>query len=211
MSSEFGDLALLVSLSAALGVIAVLFQVLAAMLNRPGPIRVRHWAEEAGGSLEQLYTAPARFEAFRYLLSFLAKSLPIALVVSGQALARGAGVGEPAATGWSVGIVLAVLLATEGFNRSFVGSSAERLGSTGTDEFALPVVSVIVGVCIVITVFVVVFAGCSAAGLTEEGEVGRTGHVHRSEGCTDEGGPGDEPPEHPELPHVRWGGSRARG
>ncbi|MCH7666581.1 MAG: HlyC/CorC family transporter [Acidobacteria bacterium] len=127
MSSEFGGFALLAVLTASIGVASVLFQVLAAMLDRPGPIRVRHWAEEAGGKLEELYAAPPKFEAFRYLLSFLSKSLPIALTLSVVALSRTRGAGERGAMAWGVGIAVAVLLVTEVFNRVFVGNRAEQV------------------------------------------------------------------------------------
>ncbi|MCP4201336.1 MAG: HlyC/CorC family transporter [bacterium] len=127
MNGGLGNPAFLALIAGLVGVVAILFQVLAAMLDRPGPIRVRHWAEEAGGKLEELYTAPTRFEAFRYLLSFLAKALPIALVLSVAAVARGVGAAERSAMFWGVGIAVVVLLATEIFNRVFVGTNAERV------------------------------------------------------------------------------------
>ena len=115
----------LVAAAGVLGVLSVLFQVLAAMLDRPGPIRVRHWAEEAGGKLEELYTAPTRFEAFRYLLSFLSKALPVVLALCVLALAREAGADEGEELIWAAGVAVVVLLATELFNRIFVGTKAE--------------------------------------------------------------------------------------
>ncbi|MFQ5525354.1 MAG: hemolysin family protein [Thermoanaerobaculia bacterium] len=113
-------------------VFAVLFQVLAAMLDRAGPIRMRHWAEEAGGRLEELYEAPAHFEAFRYLLSLLAKALPIALAFGvavalerlGSASSSGFGT---ASLLWGGVVALVVLLGTELFNRVLVGSKAEAV------------------------------------------------------------------------------------
>ena len=47
----------------------VLFAVLSALLERSGPIRLRQWAEDAGGNLRRLYDAPVRFGVFRFLLS----------------------------------------------------------------------------------------------------------------------------------------------
>ncbi len=120
-----GDLALLTFIVGLAGVFCVLSQVLAAMLDRPGPIRVRHWAEEAGGKLEELYTAPTRFEAFRYLLSFLSKVLPIALALSAAALVHSVGAAPRIAMSAGVSLAVAVLLATELFNRVFVGTNAE--------------------------------------------------------------------------------------
>ena len=55
-----------------------LIAVLAALLERTGPIRIRHWAEEAGGKLEALYEESLRFEAFGFLLSGAARLLPVA-------------------------------------------------------------------------------------------------------------------------------------
>jgi len=49
-----------------------LLSVLAAIIDRSGPIRLGHWAEEAGGRLRTLYGQPARFELFRALLSWSA-------------------------------------------------------------------------------------------------------------------------------------------
>lgn len=46
--------------------------VLAAVIDRSGPIRLRHWAEEAGGPLRELHAHPTRFELFRALLSWTA-------------------------------------------------------------------------------------------------------------------------------------------
>ena len=51
--------------------IAMVAATLSALLERSGPIRLRHWAEEAGGSLRKLFEMPVRFGVFRYLLSLL--------------------------------------------------------------------------------------------------------------------------------------------
>lgn len=61
--------------------VALLVALVASLLERSSPIRLRHWAEEAGGSLRALYDAPARFEGFRFLMSFAAGLLPVAGVV----------------------------------------------------------------------------------------------------------------------------------
>jgi CBS domain containing-hemolysin-like protein len=47
--------------------------VVSALLERTGPIRLRHWAQEAGASLRSLYERPAWFEAYRFLLSLVAR------------------------------------------------------------------------------------------------------------------------------------------
>ena len=60
----------------------VLFPVLSALLERSGPIRLRQWAEDAGGGLRHLYDAPVRFGVFRFLLSLLSRLIPIVLVLA---------------------------------------------------------------------------------------------------------------------------------
>jgi CBS domain containing-hemolysin-like protein len=52
--------------------------LLSALAERSGPIRLRHWTEGSGGTLESLYQSPRRFEAFRFLLSLFAYTLPAA-------------------------------------------------------------------------------------------------------------------------------------
>lgn len=65
-------LALLLPVSTALVLVS-------ALLERSGPIRLRHWVEKAGGRLLRLYEMPQRFEAFRFLLSLAARLSPLAL------------------------------------------------------------------------------------------------------------------------------------
>jgi len=60
----------------------VLTAVLSTLLERSGPIRLRQWAEDAGGSLRRLYDAPVRFGVFRFLLSLLSRLIPIVLVLA---------------------------------------------------------------------------------------------------------------------------------
>jgi CBS domain containing-hemolysin-like protein len=121
--------------TAALAVVTVVASTLSALIERSGPIRLRHWAEEAEGRLLALYEDPIRFDAFRLLLSTAAKLAPVALFGSLAALARAVDAGAPAA--WPVGAVLlvvAVVVATEVLNRVLVGrdpeAALERL--TGT-------------------------------------------------------------------------------
>ena len=64
---------------------AWLLSVLAALLERSGPIRLRHWAQEAGSLLRNLYGKTPRFEAFRFLLSLCARLMLVAFF----ALSRG--------------------------------------------------------------------------------------------------------------------------
>ncbi|MGH9464119.1 MAG: CBS domain-containing protein, partial [Thermoanaerobaculia bacterium] len=51
--------------------------LLATLLDRSGRIRLRHWAEQAGGSLRALYGRPERFLAFRSSLAWAAGALPV--------------------------------------------------------------------------------------------------------------------------------------
>jgi CBS domain containing-hemolysin-like protein len=51
--------------------------LLATLLDRSGRIRLRHWAEEAGGGLRALYGRPERFLAFRGFLAWTAGALPL--------------------------------------------------------------------------------------------------------------------------------------
>ncbi|MEM7584444.1 MAG: hemolysin family protein [Acidobacteriota bacterium] len=61
--------------------LAIFFAVSSALLERSGPIRLRHWAEEAGGNLRRLYDQPARFEAFRLLVTSAALALPLMAIL----------------------------------------------------------------------------------------------------------------------------------
>ncbi|HXO22205.1 MAG TPA: hemolysin family protein [Thermoanaerobaculia bacterium] len=104
--------------------LAVGDSVLSALLERSGPIRLRHWAEEAGGRLRTLYESPVRFGVFRYLLSFLARLLPVALVVVLAALFTA--LARPHPLLWAIFAVAFLLAATELGNRTLVGHDPER-------------------------------------------------------------------------------------
>ena len=98
--------------------------VLSALLERSGLVRLRHWAEEAGGGLLALYEAPARFETYRYLLSFLAKVTPVLLAMALRSLL--AALGLPRPTLAAVATVLALVAAVELLNRRLVAQRAEE-------------------------------------------------------------------------------------
>lgn len=100
-----------------------LFSVLSAMLERSGPIRLSHWAEEAGGRLRDLYDEPLRFGAFRALLSIAGRFAPIALCVAVAALLRAAGRAHPIA--WALGLTLVLLAVVEIGNRALVAHDPE--------------------------------------------------------------------------------------
>jgi putative hemolysin len=104
-------------------VAAFVLSVLSAMLERTGPIRLRHWAEEAGGRLRDLYDEPIRFGTFRSLLSVASRATPIALFFAlWQLLATFKAVSPG---GWAFGLALALLAAIEVTNRLLVGHDPE--------------------------------------------------------------------------------------
>jgi CBS domain containing-hemolysin-like protein len=103
---------------------AVLASVLSALLERSGPIRLRHWAEEAGGRLRRLYDLPVRFVVFRYVLSLASRLAPIGLYVSLAEVLYRLGALHPGA--WAVAAVLLVVAVTEMTNRALVGHDPER-------------------------------------------------------------------------------------
>lgn len=110
--------------SAGLLAAAVLAIVLSALLERSGPVRLRHWAEEAGGALRSLYEQPAHFEIYRFLLAALAKLAPVALVLSLRALLVALGWPRPA---WIAGgTVVVLVVGLEMLNRRLVGWEAEE-------------------------------------------------------------------------------------
>jgi len=102
---------------------AVASAVLSALLERSGPIRLRHWAEEAGGRLRALYDSPPRFGAFRYLLSMAARLSPLALVAVLAALLETLGAAHPLL--WSLGAVALLAAAVEVANRRLLGRDPE--------------------------------------------------------------------------------------
>lgn len=102
----------------------ILAIVLSILLERSGPIRLRHWAEEAGGRLLRTYDRPASFEVFRFLLSWVAKVVPLALFFSLWSLLSNLGA-ERAAV-WTVFVVILVLAASELLGRSLVRRDPER-------------------------------------------------------------------------------------
>ena len=73
MGTGVTDPALLLPLALAALVAAALLSVLAALLERSGPIRLRHWAQEAGPALLALYERTPRFEAYRFVLTVSAR------------------------------------------------------------------------------------------------------------------------------------------
>ena len=103
---------------------AALTATLSALLERSGPIRLRHWAEEAGGSLLALSGAPVRFGVFRYLLSLLARTLPVVLTAFLAALLERWHRAHPVL--WSLAAAVLFVAALEAVNRTMVGQDPER-------------------------------------------------------------------------------------
>ena len=104
--------------------LSLLASTLSALLERSGPIRLRHWAEEAGGRLRALYDSPARFGIFRFLLSWLGRVGPIGLYVLLASLLGALGLRH--AYAWTFLVVLLLLAAVEAGNRSLVGHDPEK-------------------------------------------------------------------------------------
>ena len=117
MTTAEGLQLLLVALSAAL------VSLLSATVERSGPVRLRSWAEETGGRLARLFAHPARFDAFRTLLSLAAKALAALLAVLLYLLFARSEM-YPAAP-WSVATVALLLALSEAGNRSLVRRAPE--------------------------------------------------------------------------------------
>ena len=121
MWTDLPAAALIVALPVTL--LAILVQILSALLERSGPIRLRHWAEESEGRILDLFEAPVRFEVFRFLLGWLAKLAPGAMVLAIWPTLQGVAV-EPLLV--AVIVVVALVAATELLSRSLVGRDPER-------------------------------------------------------------------------------------
>ena len=129
---------------------AAVASVLSALLERSGPIRLSHWAEEAGGRLRALYDQPIRFGVFRSLLSLASRLLAIALYIAAAALLAAADAPHPRP--WALAITAALLVAVEITNRALVGRSRERALRAATALYRLallallPLIGLIAGV-----------------------------------------------------------------
>jgi CBS domain containing-hemolysin-like protein len=111
------------TLAVLLTLVSVVLTVLSALIERSGPVRLRGWAEEAGGRLLALFERPARFEAFRFVLAALARLAPLALLA---VLAGGfAGVGPAWRVLPAIAAVALLVVAVEVVNRRLVGWDAE--------------------------------------------------------------------------------------
>lgn len=111
---------LLIALFAGLTMVLI---IVSALIARSGPIRLRHWAEEAGGHLRELYDVPRQFEAFRFLLSFLGKVTPIGLAWLLFWQLEQSGVARAALVAFGVAMILIFFF--EWRNREIVEHDAE--------------------------------------------------------------------------------------
>jgi CBS domain containing-hemolysin-like protein len=102
----------------------VLFSVLSALLERSGPIRLRQWAEDAGGGLRRLYDAPVRFGVFRFLLSLLSRLIPIVLVLTLAQLLQVWDRRYPFL--WAFVLVAVLVAFVEAANRALLARDPER-------------------------------------------------------------------------------------
>ncbi|HZI64006.1 MAG TPA: hemolysin family protein [Thermoanaerobaculia bacterium] len=105
-------------------VAAALLLTLSALLERSGPIRLRHWAEEAGGRLLAVYESRQRFETFRFLLGLLARLGLVGLFVA--TLNSLLVLGLVAAELFALGLVALVAAGSEILNRTLVFHDPER-------------------------------------------------------------------------------------
>jgi putative hemolysin len=119
-----GEQVLLLSwIAVAAGVAAVLLVTSSALLERSGPIRLRYWAERAGGRLLATYSAPPRFAAFRFLLSIMAR---LAVVIFACVLWERLRQRQAASAAWiALAAVVALLAVLEWLNRYLVERHAE--------------------------------------------------------------------------------------
>lgn len=121
-----------------------MLSLLTALLERSGPIRMRHWVEEAGGRLRALYEAPARFDVFRYLLNICAKLAPLALFLALSAAGEREGLRGPRTL--ALIFVAIAVASTELASRSLLGRDPESAlrRTTGLYRIALALLSPLV-------------------------------------------------------------------
>jgi len=115
--SEGGSLSLALTGVGLFAVLTTLLLVLASLLDRTGPIRVRHWVENAGGQLRILFDRTERFEAYRYLLGFLARAAPAILMAFLVSVLAPTLSSLRSTLLWSLSAVLLVVLVAEALSR----------------------------------------------------------------------------------------------
>jgi putative hemolysin len=148
-----------------------LVSVLSALLERSGPIRLRHWAEEAGGRLRVLSDQPVRFGVFRSLLSLGGRLLPIGFYVATAALAAACGMPHPVLS--ALALIAVLLAAVEALNRLLVTRDPERALRVFTFWYRLVLLPLLPVVAVI-------------AGLVPPGRAGRREEAEEDEAASDE-------------------------
>lgn len=100
--------------------------ILAALLERSGPIRLHSWAEEGGPRLLGLYHHSARFEGFRLALSLGASLAPLALGAVLERLLRPHFEAPAISITLAFLVVAGVILICEVAHRRLTARSADR-------------------------------------------------------------------------------------
>jgi CBS domain containing-hemolysin-like protein len=108
----------------ALLLLTPLLLTLSALLERSGPIRLRHWTEIAGKQLRAVFDAPARWAVFRFLLGFLGRMALVGLFLA--FLHTLLHFGLPAAELGSLALVTIVAALNELLNRTLVTRDPEN-------------------------------------------------------------------------------------
>jgi CBS domain containing-hemolysin-like protein len=100
--------------------------LLAVLLERCSSIRLRHFAEEAGGGLLALYERPAGFDAYRFLLTVLARAALVLLVALLTVILLGLGFEPVRAALWAALGTVVLSLVLELVNRRLVRHHGEE-------------------------------------------------------------------------------------
>jgi magnesium and cobalt exporter, CNNM family len=107
----------------ALLLLTPLLFTLSALLERSGPIRLRHWLETAGGRIRSTFETPARWAVFRFLLGFLARVSLVGLFIAFQNTLLRFGLAGAEIGAFALVIVIAAL--SEVVNRTLVTQDPE--------------------------------------------------------------------------------------
>ncbi|MDA8020088.1 MAG: hemolysin family protein [Thermoanaerobaculia bacterium] len=120
-------LGMAIALTAFVALATVVLAVVSALLERSGHIRLRHWTENANAGLRELWERPSRFLAYRFVLSLLARSLPLALLALLWSLSRHPSLASnlPLGRWMAPTIVVVLLLSAEWLNRYLVERDSE--------------------------------------------------------------------------------------